>query len=349
MSTTAKINTILKNIVLPNGKKFAQIASVKQIRENENGFFIQISTTLNTQETVVLDQIIKKELNNQKIEEVSLKIQTVQKKTQNLMPGVKHFVMISSGKGGVGKTTTSVNLAQALAMQGKKVGLLDGDIHGPNVAKMTQTQELTLEVEGKKAHPIEKNGVKIVSMAHVINEGDSVIWRGAMVMKTITQFLSDIEWGELDILVIDMPPGTGDAQLTIAQSVPVGAGIVVTTPQEVALDDAKRSLNMFEKLDIPIAGIVENMSGFICPDTKKEWNIFGKNSTQKLASEHNCNVLANVPIEIDVRECGDQGEPFVLALPRSQSAKSFLQMADNLWQFLQNKEVSNKNIQPTKF
>jgi len=269
---------------------------------------------------------------------------------KNIAPQVKNFVMVSSGKGGVGKSTTSVNLAIALAMQGKKVGLLDADIYGPNVPRMMGVEDQRPDVVGNKVKPINAYGVEVMSMGILMEEGQSLIWRGAMVMKAIEQFLRDILWSDLDVLVIDMPPGTGDAQLTLAQSVPVTAGITVTTPQKVSLDDSRRSLDMFKKLHIPIAGVVENMSGFICPDNGKEYDIFGKGAAEILAKDYGTKVLAEIPIEIAIREGGDSGNPIMIAHPDSESAKRYLKAADELWEFIEKvlKEdlAGNEMIQP---
>ena len=270
---------------------------------------------------------------------------------KNIAPQVKNFVMVSSGKGGVGKSTTSVNLAVALAMQGKKVGLLDADIYGPNIPRMMGLDGQKPEVMGQKVAPLQAYGVEIMSMGSLMEEGQSLIWRGAMIMKAIEQFLRDILWSELDVLVIDMPPGTGDAQLTLAQSVPVTCGVTVTTPQAVSLDDSRRSLDMFKKLNIPIAGIVENMSGFIAPDTGKEYDIFGKGTTQPMADEFDTTIIAEVPIEPAIRTGGDTGAPITYASPESESAKRFMGAADSLWATIEkiNKEggVSNAGVQPT--
>jgi len=270
---------------------------------------------------------------------------------KNLAPHVKNFVMVSSGKGGVGKSTTSVNLAVALAMQGKKVGLLDADIYGPNIPRMMGIETIKPNVVGNKVEPINAYGVQVMSMGSLMEEGQSLIWRGSMIMKAIEQFLRDILWEDVDVLVIDMPPGTGDAQLTLAQSVPVTVGITVTTPQNVALDDTKRSLDMFKKLHIPIAGIVENMSGFICPETGKEYDIFGKGTTGALASEFDTKVMVEVPIEPEIRVGGDTGKPVVYNSPESETAKRYLTAADDLWKAIEkvNAEggASNEQIQPT--
>ena len=270
---------------------------------------------------------------------------------KNIAPQVKNFVMVSSGKGGVGKSTSSVNLAVALAMQGKKVGLLDADIYGPNIPRMMGLDGQKPEVMGQKVAPLQAYGVEIMSMGSLMEEGQSLIWRGAMIMKAIEQFLRDILWSELDVLVIDMPPGTGDAQLTLAQSVPVTCGVTVTTPQMVSLDDSRRSLDMFKKLNIPIAGVIENMSGFIAPDTGVEYDIFGKGTTQPMADEFDTAIIAEVPIEPAIRTGGDTGAPITYSHPESESAKRFMTAAESIWATIEkiNKEggVSNAGVQPT--
>jgi len=241
-------------------------------------------------------------------------------KGKNIAPQVKNFVMVSSGKGGVGKSTSSVNLAIALAMQGKKVGLLDADIYGPNVPRMLGVEGVKPEVNGNKVLPIKAYGIEMMSMGSLMEEGQSLIWRGSMIMKAIEQFLRDILWSELDCLVIDMPPGTGDAQLTLAQSV-------------------------------PIAGIIENMSGFIAPDTGVEYDIFGKGTTQPMAEEFNTKIIAEIPIEPAVRSGGDAGKPVTYFAPESETAKRFMKAAEDVWATIEkiNEEggVDNQAIQPT--
>ena len=277
--------------------------------------------------------------------------ETAQPKSKNIAPQVKNFLMVSSGKGGVGKSTTSVNIAIALAAQGKKVGLLDADIYGPNIPRMMGVQNVKPEVNGNKVLPIKAYGIEMMSMGSLMEEGQSLMWRGAMIMKAIEQFLRDILWSELDVLVIDMPPGTGDAQLTLAQSVPVTAGLVVTTPQAVAIDDSRRSLDMFKKLDIPIAGIVENMSGFIAPDTGVEYDIFGKGTSQPMADEFDTKIIAEIPIEPSIRTGGDEGKPITFVNPTSETDKRYSAAAESIWATIEAVNAkggaSNESVQPT--
>ncbi len=272
-------------------------------------------------------------------------------KGRNIAPQIKNFIMVSSGKGGVGKSTSSVNLAIALAMQGKKVGVLDADIYGPNVPRMLGLEDVKPEIQGNKVLPLKAYGIEMMSMGSLMEQGQSLIWRGAMIMKAIEQFLRDILWSDLDCLVIDMPPGTGDAQLSLAQSIPVTLGITVTTPQMVSLDDSRRSLDMFKKLNIPIGGIVENMSGFIAPDTGVEYDIFGKGTTEPLSKEFDTKILAEIPIEPAVRTGGDSGKPVTYFVPESETAKRYMAAAEDIWAQIEkiNEEggVDNEAIQPT--
>ena len=270
---------------------------------------------------------------------------------KNMAPHIKNFLMVSSGKGGVGKSTTSVNVAIALAAQGLKVGLLDADIYGPNIPRMMGIDGIKPEVTGNKVLPLKAYGIEVMSMGSLMEDGQALIWRGSMIMKAIEQFLRDILWSELDVLVIDMPPGTGDAQLSLAQSIPVTAGLTVTTPQSVSLDDSRRSLNMFQKLNIPIAGIVENMSGFIAPDTGVEYDIFGKGTSAPMAKEFDTEIIAEIPIEPSVRTGGDEGKPVTFSNPTSESAKRFAAAAASIWATIEDINakggVDNAGVQPT--
>lgn len=272
---------------------------------------------------------------------------------KNVLPKIQNFVMVSSGKGGVGKSTTTVNIAIALAQQGKKVGLLDADIYGPNIPRMMGIEDEQPVFLGKTIKPIMAHGVRVMSIGSLVERGASLIWKGAMVTQAIEQMLEDIDWGSLDVLLFDMPPGTGDAQLALAQSLPVTAGVCVTTPQKVALDDTIRSMDMFRQLHIPIAGLVENMSGFICPDSGKEYAIFGKGTTQPLADAYETEILGEVPIEPAIREGGDSGLPITILAPQCESAQRYQSIASKLWEKMLtvNTEggVDNSSVQPTVF
>jgi len=272
---------------------------------------------------------------------------------KNVLPGIQNFVMVSSGKGGVGKSTTTVNIAIALAQQGKKVGLLDADIYGPNIPRMMGIENEQPVFLGKTIKPIMAHGVRVMSIGSLVERGASLIWKGAMVTQAIEQLLEDIDWGVLDVLLFDMPPGTGDAQLALAQSLPVTAGVCVTTPQKVALDDTIRSMDMFRQLHIPVAGLVENMSGFICPDSGKEYAIFDKGTTQPLADAYKTEILGEVPIEPAIREGGDSGLPITILAPRCESALRYQDIASTLWEKMMavNAEggVNNSSVQPTVF
>jgi len=272
---------------------------------------------------------------------------------RNRLPNVASFVMVSSGKGGVGKSTTTVNLALALAQQGKRVGLLDSDIYGPNIPRMMGIEGVEPVFLGNRIKPISAHGIKVMSMGSLIAPDASLIWKGAMVTQAIEQMIEDIQWGELDVLIFDMPPGTGDAQISLAQNVPVTAGVCVTTPQKVALDDTVRALDMFRQLHIPIAGIVENMSGFICPETGKEYPIFGKGTTPELAKAYETRVLAEIPIEPAVREGGDAGMPIVTLAPGCETSRRYHEAAEKLWEHILEVNagggVDNSSVQPTVF
>ena len=272
-------------------------------------------------------------------------------KGKNIAPQVKNFLMVSSGKGGVGKSTTSVNIAISLAAQGLKVGLLDADIYGPNIPRMLGVENVKPEINGNKVLPIKAYGLEMMSMGSLMEDGASLMWRGAMIHKAIEQFLRDILWSELDVLVIDMPPGTGDAQLSLSQSVPVTVGLTVTTPQAVSLDDSRRSLDMFKKLNIPIAGIVENMSGFIAPDTGVEYDIFGKGTSGPMAAEFDTAIIAEIPIEPSIRTGGDEGKPISFVNPTSESSKRYATAAAGIWAQIEeinaNGGVDNASVQPT--
>lgn len=230
---------------------------------------------------------------------------------EQLLPGVKNVIAVASGKGGVGKSTVAVNLAVALARDGASVGLLDADITGPNVPIMLGLDGQPGKSKDEKILPLERHGVKAISIQFFVPAGQPIIWRGPLVGGAIQQFLRDVEWGELDYLVIDLPPGTSDAQLTLAQAVPISGSVLVTTPQEVALLDVDKALAMFKRMSVPVIGIVENMSGLVCPHCGDIIDVFGRGGGERFAREHNIEFLGAIPLDVTVRQGGDVGVPAV--------------------------------------
>ncbi len=251
----------------------------------------------------------------------------------SILPGVKNTIAVASGKGGVGKSTVAVNLAVALAMDGAKVGLIDADIYGPSVPMMFGIKEqpkIYQDTATAKMVPLENYGVKVMSIGFLIEEDAPVIWRGPMASGAIKQFMSDVHWDELDYLIFDLPPGTGDIQLTLVQTIPLSGAVVVTTPQEVSLIDVRKAMSMFKRVNVPILGIVENMSYFIAPDTGKKYDIFGTGGGEKLAKELSVPLLGAIPINQNIREGGDNGKPVVFDQPESDHAKTILEISRNL-------------------
>jgi ATP-binding protein involved in chromosome partitioning len=246
------------------------------------------------------------------------------------VPGVRNIIAISSGKGGVGKSTVAVNLAVSLALNGARVGLMDADVYGPNVPLMLGAGNTRPEIEGNRLVPIEAYGVKLMSMA-VLQPGDKpMVVRGPILHGLVRQFLSDVKWGELDYLIVDMPPGTGDVQLSLAQLVPVQGAVLVTTPQEVALADVRRAYKMFEMVAVPVLGVVENMSYFVAPDTGVRYNIFGEGGGHRLAEQYGVPFLGEIPLGLEVREGGDRGVPVVVGEPDGPQARAFRRMAEEV-------------------
>ena len=246
---------------------------------------------------------------------------------EQVLPGVENVIAVASGKGGVGKSTVAVNLAAGLSALGARVGLFDADVYGPNVPRMVAAEERP-QTDGETIVPPERYGVKLMSMDFLTGEDDPVIWRGPMVHKIITQLVEDVEWGELDYLVMDLPPGTGDTQLTILQTLPLTGAVIVTTPQEVALDDAVKGLRMFGKHDTNVLGIAENMAGFSCPDCGGFHEIFGSGGGKALAADHEFPFLGGIPLDPDVRTGGDDGAPVVLG--EGDTADAFRVLVENV-------------------
>ncbi len=243
--------------------------------------------------------------------------------------GIGAIIAVASGKGGVGKSTTSVNLALALQKLGKRVGLLDADIYGPSMPRMVGITGRPT-ANGRILSPLEGFGLKVMSMGFLVEEETPMIWRGPMVISALTQMLREVDWGELDILVVDMPPGTGDAQLTMAQQVPLAGAVIVSTPQDIALIDARKGLNMFRKVEVPILGIIENMSTFVCPKCGERSDIFGHGGAQDEASKLGVPFLGEVPLHMDIRINSDGGTPVVISQPDGPHAQTYLSIAEEV-------------------
>jgi ATP-binding protein involved in chromosome partitioning len=248
-----------------------------------------------------------------------------------LAPGVKNIVAVASGKGGVGKSTTAINLALGLAAMGLRVGMLDADIYGPSQPRMMGVSGRPDSPDGDKLEPMVGHGIKVMSMGFLVAEDTPMIWRGPMVMSALQQMLRDVNWGELDIMIVDMPPGTGDAQLTMAQQVPLAGAVIVSTPQDIALLDARKGLNMFRKVDVPVLGIVENMSYFLCPNCGHESHIFSHGGAHEEANSLGVEFLGEIPLHIDIRTTSDSGQPIVISQPESDHARVYRGIADRVW------------------
>lgn len=246
------------------------------------------------------------------------------------VPGVKSIIAVASGKGGVGKSTTAINLALALRDLGLKVGVLDADIYGPSLPKLLAIREKPETIGGKRLKPISRYGLNVMSIGFLIDEETPMIWRGPMVMSALTQMLREVEWGDLDVMVVDMPPGTGDAQLTMAQQVPLAGSIIVSTPQDLALIDARRGVAMFKRVNVPILGIVENMSYFLCPECGTRSDIFGHGGARHEAERLNVPFLGEVPLDMTIRETSDAGLPVVATQPDGPHAKVYRAIAERV-------------------
>jgi ATP-binding protein involved in chromosome partitioning len=250
---------------------------------------------------------------------------------KQMVPGVKHIVAVASGKGGVGKSTVAANLALAMAASGHRTGILDADIYGPSQPRMMGISGRPDSPDGKRLDVMQNYGVKVMSMGFLVPEDTAMIWRGPMVTSALQQLLRDVNWGDLDILIVDMPPGTGDAQLTISQDVPLAGAVIVSTPQDIALLDARKGLNMFRKVEVPVLGIIENMSYFNCPHCGERSEIFSHGGAREEAGKLGLDFLGEIPLDIVIRETSDGGHPIVVSQPDSPHAKAFRAIADAIW------------------
>ncbi|MBP0437269.1 Mrp/NBP35 family ATP-binding protein [Tianweitania sediminis] len=263
------------------------------------------------------------------------------------VPGITSIIAVASGKGGVGKSTTAVNLALGLQALGLRVGILDADIYGPSMPRLLGLSGRPETVDGKVMRPMQGHGLKVMSIGFLVEEETPMIWRGPMVMSALTQMLREVEWGELDVLVVDMPPGTGDAQLTMAQQVPLAGAVIVSTPQDLALIDARKGLNMFRKVDVPLLGIVENMSTFIAPDTGTRYDIFGHGGAQREALRLGVPFLGEVPLVMAIRELSDAGTPITVAEPEGPHAAAYREIAAKVMDEMAKSSAAQEARAPT--
>jgi ATP-binding protein involved in chromosome partitioning len=272
-----------------------------------------------------VEGLLKKEMTSDDVS-VTVDWKVTKHKVQqgvNAISNIKNIIAVASGKGGVGKSTTSVNLALALAAEGASVGILDADIYGPSQPRMLGTTQRPESADGKSIEPIESFGLQCMSMGFLIDEEEPMIWRGPMVTQALEQMLNDTNWTALDYLVIDLPPGTGDIQLTLSQKVPVSGAVIVTTPQDISLLDARKALKMFEKVNVPVMGIIENMSTHVCSECGHEEHIFGAGGGEKMAKQYSVDLLGNLPLDIQIREDADTGHPTVVADPDGTIATAY--------------------------
>jgi ATP-binding protein involved in chromosome partitioning len=258
------------------------------------------------------------------------------------IPGVRHIIAVASGKGGVGKSTTAVNIALGLKALGLSVGILDADIYGPSIPRLMGISGRPQQLDGKLIKPMENFGLRNMSMGYLVDEGTAMIWRGPMIQSALLQMLREVAWGDLDVLVVDMPPGTGDAQLTMAQQVPLSGAVIVSTPQDLALIDARKGIAMFQKVEVPLLGVVENMSHFVCPSCGTSHDIFGHGGARAEAEKIGVPFLGEVPLAMTIRENSDAGTPVTVSAPDGPHARVYRDIADKVWKQLSGAEASGR-------
>jgi ATP-binding protein involved in chromosome partitioning len=346
--TKSEVLSTLKQIKDLN-TDFLILNSIKEFESKGNKLNLRISVPAGVEIDKMKEAFsaaIKKEFKDLKKVDVNLESKGTPRnepKQETILPGVKNTIAVASGKGGVGKSTVAVNLAVALAKNGAKVGIIDADIYGPSIPLMlgiNKKPQIFQSRETMKMIPLVNYGIKIISIGFLIDDNAPVIWRGPMASGAVKQFMTDVDWDELDYLVFDMPPGTGDIQLTLVQTIPLTGAVIVTTPQEVSLVDARKAVKMFGRVNVPVLGIVENMSYFIAPDTGKKYDIFGSGGGSSLANDAEVPFLGGIPIDPRIRIGGDKGIPIVYDMPDSEQADAILKIARQL-----EEQVNNRNSQ----
>ena len=330
---------MISDIIIKNGNVGFSIEvdpkrgpSLEPLRKEAENVVRKIPGVLSVSAVLTAHRGIQKEENTPTTSKDQQPVASTNRKSRDLAPGVKNIIAVASGKGGVGKSTTALNVAISLGLQGLKVGILDADIYGPSLPRMIGVNEKPKSQDGKTLEPIQKYGLKCMSIGFLVPEDTPTIWRGPMVMSALEQMLKDVVWGNLDALVVDMPPGTGDAQLTMSQRVPLAGAVIVSTPQDIALLDARKGLNMFKKVNVPVLGIVENMSTFICPKCGEPTDIFGTGGAEQEALRLGVDFLGGIPLHKDIRTTSDDGTPIVLESPDSIHSKSYRDIASAIWE-----------------
>jgi len=330
---------MISDIIIKNGNVGFSIEvdpkrgpSLEPLRKEAENVVRKTPGVLSVSAVLTAHRGIQKEENTPTTSKDQQPVASTNRKSRDLAPGVKNIIAVASGKGGVGKSTTALNVAISLGLQGLKVGILDADIYGPSLPRMIGVNEKPKSQDGKTLEPIQKYGLKCMSIGFLVPEDTPTIWRGPMVMSALEQMLKDVVWGNLDALVVDMPPGTGDAQLTMSQRVPLAGAVIVSTPQDIALLDARKGLNMFKKVNVPVLGIVENMSTFICPNCGTPTDIFGAGGAEQEALRLGVDFLGGIPLHKDIRTTSDDGTPIVLESPDSIHSKSYRDIASAIWE-----------------
>ena len=349
--TKSEILNALKKVNDPKfNKDLLILNSIKNVENKGNVLKVDLSLSITDPSSVQIlkDEFaaaLKSEFKDIDKVEVNLEAKSTaprDNKVNKLLPGVKNTIAVASGKGGVGKSTVAVNLAVALAKDGASVGLIDADIYGPSIPLMLGIKDkpkVYQDQQSMKIIPLQNYGVKVISIGVLVEDDAPVIWRGPMASGAVKQFMTDVDWGELDYLIFDMPPGTGDIQLTLVQTIPLSGAVIVTTPQEVSLIDARKALKMFTRVNVPVFGIVENMSYFIAPDTGKKYDIFGTGGGSKIAKELQTPFLGGIPIDPRIRIGGDNGIPIVYDNPDSEHGKAVIDISRQLAE-----QVKKKNL-----
>jgi len=335
MATPQELLEALKQVKYPGfNRDIVAFGMVKDIAVGGAGVTVQLAPSTDNAEVVaqIRQEVIATlaPLVRVPIEVVIQRPATAPTRATPEMPGIQHVVAIASGKGGVGKSTVAVNLALALSAIGQRIGILDADVYGPSVPLMLGINERPRSTEDKRLLPVTKYDLKVMSMGFLLPDGHAAVWRGPMIDKLLTEFIKNVEWGELDVLVVDLPPGTGDAQLTMVQKTPLSGGVIVTTPQDVALLDVRRGVKMFEEVHVPVLGVIENMSYHICSHCGHRAEIFSHGGGARMAEQFNVSFLGEIPLVKEIRTDGDKGTPLVVAAPTHPQSQAFLRIAEQI-------------------